>query len=168
MNLSRSLSVILWLALFGAGHSTAVGQSHSSKIDWLTFDQLDDSLQHANTQAKKVFIAFYADWCSSCKRMDKTTFQDEKIQKLLNEGYYAVKMDVESTDTVRFGNQVFINENRNKPMPVHQVPLLMGSRRGKPFSLPIMIILDEDFQAQARYFQYLGSKELGKILLHGK
>lgn len=133
----------------------------SEPVHWLTFEQLDDSLQ---AQPKKVFVAFYADWCAYCRKMDKVAFRDERVVALLNTDYYAVRMNIETVDTITFGNQVFVNERINKPNPVHQIPWLMASRKGKPFSLPAMVMLDEKFQATARYFQYLNAEQMREVL----
>ncbi len=44
-------------------------------------------------------------------------------------------MNVESTQTIRFGNRQYVNERSKKLNPVHQIPRLMASRKGKQFSL---------------------------------
>lgn len=141
--------------------STEASAQKMSEVQWLTFEQLYDSLQQ---KPKKVFIDFYADWCAPCKRMDEEVFTSEAIQKKLNKDFYAVKFDVESTDTVYFGDQVFINERLNRRNPVHQIALLMARRKNRPFSLPAMVFLDQDFKATARYFQYLNEEQLLEIL----
>ncbi|TLP82376.1 DUF255 domain-containing protein [Maribacter sp. ACAM166] len=140
--------------------NTAFSQSEKA-VHWLDFGQLEDSLK---TNPKKVFIDFYADWCGPCIRMQKEVFTDKKIIALLNKEYYAVKMNVETTDTITFGNEKFTNERINKRNPVHQIPLLMGRQKNKPFSLPALVLLDEKFNATARYFQYLNVEQLSKIL----
>ncbi|WP_347373704.1 thioredoxin family protein [Aequorivita sp. Q41] len=135
--------------------------SQEKAVHWLSFEQLEDSLQK---NPKKVFIHFYADWCTPCLKMQREVFTDDRIIEMLNNNYYALKMNVESKDTIYFGNEVFINKRARRRNPVHQIPLLMASQKGKPFTLPALIFLDEKFQAKARYFQYLNVAQLTKIL----
>jgi thiol-disulfide isomerase/thioredoxin len=111
-----------------------------------------------------VFIDFYADWCVPCLKMQKEVFTHHKIIGLLNKNYYSVKMNVETKDTITFGNQVYTNERMNKRNPVHQIPILMASQKNKPFSLPAIVLMDENFKAKARYFQYLNVEQLSEIL----
>lgn len=130
-------------------------------INWISFEQLHDSLQ---IHPKKVFIDFYADWCAPCLKMDEVAFKDPRVIKQLNKDFYAVKMDVETTDTIVFGQQTFTNKRANKRNPVHEIPLLLASRKDAPFTLPAMVLMDSKFNAQARYFQYLDAEQLLAIL----
>lgn len=154
----KLIFIHIWFIVWG---SAAYSQSEEA-VHWLNFEQLEDSL-HNNP--KKVFIDFYSDWCAPCIKMQTEVFTDKEIIKLLNKDYYAVKMNVESTDTIFFGKQMFINERRNRRNPIHQIPLLMASQKGKPFSLPALVFMDKNFNAKARYFQYLNAKQFLKILM---
>lgn len=151
---------LFWLLLLITGFHGSSAQE-SSSIQWLTFEQLDDSLK---VNPKKVFIDFYADWCTNCRKMDRETFQNLEVASILNNDFYAVRMNIESPDTVFFGKQVFVNERIKKPNPVHQIALLMASQKGKPFSLPAMVMLNANFEATARYFQYLNAAQMMGIL----
>ena len=142
------------------GSHRAFSQQAES-VQWLTFAQLDDSLK---VHPKRVFVDFYADWCAYCRKMDRVAFRDQRVAALLNTNYYAVRMNVETPDTINFGNQVFVNERINKPNPVHQIAMLMARRKEKPFSLPAMVVLNEEFVATARYFQYLDAEQMMEVL----
>jgi len=52
----------------------------------------------ASTEGKLFFVEFYADWCTPCKWMDKTTFKDDKVVTILNDNYVPLKMDIESIE----------------------------------------------------------------------
>ncbi|KIA89734.1 Thioredoxin-like [Kaistella jeonii] len=157
--MNRSACLIILFFLFGG--NLACSQKFAEKVHWLNFTQLNDSLL---LKPKKVFVNFYADWCMYCKEMERTTFQDTAVIKVLNEEYYAVKMNVETKESFVFGNQTFTNKRVKKLNPVHELPLLLASRKNKPFSLPAFIFFDENFQAQSRYFQFLDKVALLKLL----
>lgn len=136
--------------------------AQNKTINWISFQQLEDSL---NIKPKKVFISFYADWCVYCKKMDETSFKNNEIIKILNSNYYAVKMNAESKDTIFFDGKPYINQQIGKSRrPTHQIPLLLASRKTKTFTLPANIVLDKNFKIMARYFEYLSPKKLSIIL----
>jgi thiol-disulfide isomerase/thioredoxin len=58
----------------------------------------ENAKSKANEEGKLFFVEFYADWCTPCKWMDKTTFQNEEVVTLLNENYVPLKMDIESNE----------------------------------------------------------------------
>ncbi|MDO6604164.1 thioredoxin family protein [Arenibacter palladensis] len=158
--MKKKLTIWMFVCLFNVVSSITYAQANTA-IQWISFEQLHDSLK---VHPKKVFIDFYADWCASCLKMDEIAFKDAKVIHKLNNDYYAVKMNVETTDTIVFGQQSFINKRANKRNPVHEIPLLLASRKDAPFTLPAMVLMDSKFNAQARYFQYLDAEQLLAIL----
>ena len=138
------------------------GMAQEQTINWMSFEQLEDSLA---VQPKKVFIDFYADWCAYCKKMDKVAFKDSKVVALLNAEYYAVRMNAETRDTIVFGGDAYINKQLGATRnPTHEIPLLLASREGRPFSLPAMVMLNQKFEVTERYFEYLSPKKLHSLL----
>jgi len=130
-------------------------------IHWISFEQLSDSLA---IHPKKVFIDFYTEWCTYCRKMDKVVFTNPEVVKELNTSYYAIRMDAESTDTLNFDGQLFINNQIGKTRtPIHQLAQILAMREDQ-FAPPTMIVLDEAFTIKNRYFQYLDSKKLLKAL----
>ncbi|PXX21570.1 thioredoxin family protein [Arenibacter sp. ARW7G5Y1] len=158
--MNRRLTLWIFLGLTTFGSCITYAQANT-EVQWISFEQLHDSLK---VHPKKVFIDFYAAWCSPCLKMDEVAFKDPKVVHKLNKDYYAVKMNVETTDTIIFGQQSFTNKKSNKRNPMHEIPLLLSSRKNAPFTLPAIVLMDSTFKAQARYFQYLDAEQLLSIL----
>ncbi len=60
-------------------------------------DGLQRELELAAAQNKPVMLDFYADWCVSCKEMERYTFSDPKVQAALTKGIL-LKADVTAND----------------------------------------------------------------------
>ena len=140
--------------LFSSGKVNA----QEKHINWISFEQLEDSL---SVKPKKVFINFHADWCAYCKKMDKAAFRDSRVISELEKNYYAVKMNVESKDTIVFGGDTFVNKQLGQHRsPTHEIPLILASRENRPFSLPALVVLNQRFEVTQRHFEYLSPKQL--------
>jgi thiol:disulfide interchange protein DsbD len=60
-----------------------------------SIEELDRELAAAQAAGQPVMLDFYADWCTSCKEMEKYTFSDADVQKDLA-GFVLLKADVTS------------------------------------------------------------------------
>ena len=82
--------------LLGGG-GTAVSQTRQLEFETIkSLEQLQDRLATTN---QPVYFDFYADWCVECKRMERTTFQDQEIVKL-GQQLTLLKADVTANDAV--------------------------------------------------------------------
>ncbi|SFB78267.1 Thioredoxin-like [Zunongwangia mangrovi] len=156
--MTKYLQILILFLVFPVFGYAQKGDS----INWIDFEQLEDSLA---LKPKKIFIYFYADWCVYCKKMDRNAFKDPEIIKKLNSDYYAVKMNAESTDTITFDVQKFYNQQAESIRNgIHQIPLLLASREKREFSLPAILILDEKFIVENREFQYLTTQKMMELI----
>ncbi len=91
---------------------------------------------------KKIFIDVYTGWCGWCKVMDAQTFTNPVIIKNMNKYFYAVKLDAEMKDTVKFQDVVFVNPNPTQRGSTHQ---LAAALLNNQMSYPTTVYLDENF-----------------------
>ncbi len=149
--------LLFYFLLISAGNVFA-----QAEINWLSFEELEDSLQQ---NPKPTFIFFYADWCAYCKKMERNSFKNKAVIQQLSHDFYAVKMNAETTDTITFDGIKFYNEEVNeKRNPTHQLAKLLASRKNQTFILPAIILLDKNFNLIKREFSYLTSEGLLKFL----
>ena len=69
------------------------------KVEFTSIKSLADLNQQLAVSKKPVFLDFYADWCTECKRMEKTTFKDTDIVAL-SQQMTVLKADVTANDEV--------------------------------------------------------------------
>ena len=73
----------------------------ADKIEWLT---LEEAFARNQKAPRKILIDVYTGWCGWCKVMDKKTFTNPEVVKYVNETYYPVKLDAESTEPITVGD----------------------------------------------------------------
>lgn len=64
-----------------------------AQVKWNTIEQ-SAKLSTSNNQ-KLFFIDFYTSWCGWCKKMDKDTFTDKVVAKIMNKYFIPTKFDAE-------------------------------------------------------------------------
>jgi thioredoxin-related protein len=125
-------------------------------VKWYSFEE---AVELSKKDKRKIFVDVYTDWCGWCKRMDKTTFSDPDIAKILNEKFYAVKLNAEDKAPVTFQGKEFVFKSEYK---THELALsLMGGRSGYPTT----VYLDEDFNLLHKQPGYLTPDKLDNILV---
>jgi len=98
--------------------------------------------QKANKKnPKKIFIDIYTDWCGWCIKMDKTTFQDTEVIKALGDDFYAVKLNAEMKDDIKFNNITFEWTPQGRKGTHQLAYALLDGRMG----FPAFVILDESY-----------------------
>lgn len=110
-----------------------------AKIEWLSWEQ---AVAKMEKQPRKIMVDAYTDWCGWCKRMDATTMVDPAIAQIINEKFYAVKLDGEHKADITFRGRTY----KFVPVPnqrgYHELPAeLMGGK----MSYPTLVFLDENY-----------------------
>lgn len=137
-------------------------QVKSQEVKWYTFTE---AIELNKQQPRKIFIDVYTDWCHWCKVMDEKTFQQPVIAKILNEKYYAVKLDAERTDTVVFQGRTFVSTGQGR-RPPHQ--LAAALLNGK-MSYPSIVFMNEKNQLITAMGGFQKPEDLEPLLIfiHG-
>jgi thioredoxin-related protein len=129
---------VFFAALLGLTASTGQTVPENVEVKWMTFEE---AVTKSKTEKRKIFIDVYTDWCGWCKVMDKNTFSEPHVAKLLNEKFYAVKFDAEQKADVVFNGTTFkfVESGRNG---YHELAAALLNRQ---LSYPTVVFLDEDF-----------------------
>jgi thioredoxin-related protein len=86
MKTGKVLTLLLVLLAGGA----ASGLAAADKIEWHTYDS---GMARSKFEKKKVFLHFYADWCTYCVEMERKTFKDPAVVASLNRNFIPIRVD---------------------------------------------------------------------------
>ncbi len=78
--------------LSGTASATASHESVLTRVNNLA--ELDAKLKEAKQAGKPVIIDYYADWCQDCLRMEKATFNQPQVVRMLTNEFVALQVDV--------------------------------------------------------------------------
>ncbi|MCF6354831.1 MAG: protein-disulfide reductase DsbD [Candidatus Polarisedimenticolaceae bacterium] len=81
----------------GLGATTSAAPAHVEFKRIKSVADLDRELAAASAQGRPVMLDFYADWCVSCKEMERYTFSDPKVIRVLA-NYQLLQADVTAYD----------------------------------------------------------------------
>jgi thioredoxin-related protein len=142
---------------FSQAQTVALSQPEESPVKWMTFEE---ALEKSKTEKRKIFIDVYTDWCGWCKVMDKNTFSEPKVAKILNEQFYPVKFDAEQKEDVVFNGTTFKFVPSGKS-GYHQ---LAAALLNNQLSYPTVVFLDEEFRMIQPLAGYQKAPEFHKII----
>jgi len=137
-------------------------QLYSQEINWMSLDEVREAQK---TNPKNVLIDVYTNWCGPCKLMDRNTFSNTDIIRIINENYYAVKFNAEGNDTVTFMDKVFTNPNfdsakTQKRNSSHQLTQFLGIN-----AYPSTLFFDSEMNYLTPVKGYLNPKQIEIYLL---
>ncbi|MBN4071029.1 thioredoxin family protein [Crocinitomix catalasitica] len=140
------LLVFSYLFLFSFGISQAadfevqrlraIDLIETDQIVWTDFESAVD----ANKDDKKpFFIDMYTDWCGYCRKMDASTFRDEKVVEFLNKNFHTVKMNPEKASAIAYKGNLYEKKAYGKK----QYNELAVNMLGGKMSFPTFVILSK-------------------------
>lgn len=133
------------------------------QVKWLDHQELQGIELQENQ--KKILFFFTADWCVYCQKMKAVAFKKTDIIHKINTEFLAVKINVHTKDSIKLGDQLFINKDIEKSRrPIHELALQLSQRSEEEFNLPFLVILNPDLSIRTRVFSYLSPKNMYKFI----
>jgi thioredoxin-related protein len=126
-------------------------------VKWMSFEE---AVSKGKKEKKKIFIDVYTDWCGWCKVMDRQTFSDPEVARLLNEEFYPVKFDAEQKEDVVFDGHTFKYVASGKG-GYHELAAALLQNK---LSYPTVVFLNEEFQMIQPLPGFRKAEEFHKIV----
>ncbi|MFT5618429.1 MAG: thioredoxin-related protein [Arenicella sp.] len=131
-------------------------QAQSKKVNWLSFEQLTDSIR---SNPKPILVFIHTDWCKFCKMQGKNTFGNSDLAEALSQDYYALQLNAENESDLKFLNRVY----KSNPNAYHELANFLGKENGE-LVFPITVLLNQNFQLKKRLVGFINSEDLLKEL----
>ncbi len=150
----RKISFVFFIMSFIAS-ADIFAQAVPEAIKWMS---ISDAEKLSKEHPKKILIDVYTDWCGWCKRLDATTYKDPNIVKLLNDNFYAVKLNAESKDKISYQGQEYQFDASKR---INTVAALFLNAQG---GYPTTTFLDEKLQVISIIPGYLATDMMQNVL----
>lgn len=101
-----------------------MAQNQQTEINWISFEEAV-KLAEADEQPKKFLFFMEADWCTLCKKMKKEVFPDSEVQGMIDDNFYAVRIDIESDETITYNGKKWTKEELSKEFGLYATPTII-------------------------------------------
>ncbi len=108
------------------------------EINWYEFNEANEKVK---TNPKHMMLYVGANLNTSNRLMSKATLKDPYIADFVNENFYPVEIDYATLDTLKLGENIFINEQKRENYPHQLVIALLHPN----IQLPSLVFFDENF-----------------------
>ena len=106
---------------------------HAQQVEWKTIEQAAKTDTKSN--AKLFFVDFYTSWCGWCKKMDRETFTNPVVAKILNTYYIPIKFNAEGNSEFSWRGTKYVNlaaAPGSRPATHSFAKAILGTQMGFP------------------------------------
>jgi len=126
-------------------------------LKWRT---IPEAMQLAQKDKRKILVFLTAEWCNSCKLMDRATYRHPDIARYLMDKYLVVKLDVNETQDIEFQGQVFRN-GKEQTNFFHQLALALVQNQ---IIMPSLVVMEADGRLITSVPYYFSAENIEPVL----
>jgi thioredoxin-related protein len=144
----------LWVITLGLSvglllESLPAAAAKTTEFKWYGYEEGTKKARESN---RPVFLFFYTDWCTWCKKMENDTLVNPQIQGTLSLSFVPIRINAESKDIIKVDGK--------------QVKTYELARKYAVRGFPTTIFLESDGSLIGPLPGYVDTDTLRKILLY--
>ncbi len=132
----------------------------SAQVEWHTMAEAE---QLAAKSGKKIMVKVYTNWCGWCKEMDKSTFPEQHVAKILNDNYISVKFNAEQKEDITWAGVPYKLVRTANSGSYHE---LAAKWLNNKLTYPTIVLLEANGQIIQPIPGYRKALEFEKILAY--
>ena len=101
------LLLLVSLISFSCSSDSDAAGNQSSEQDHDFWVSLEEAQTKALDEGKYIVLDVYTEWCGFCRRMNRETYADKRVQEVLDKYFYPVRIDAESPRIVAFKGESY-------------------------------------------------------------
>jgi thioredoxin-related protein len=130
--------------------------SFAQQVKWTSFEELSSKMR---TEPRPMLIFIHTDWCKFCALQENKTFTDSAVVKILNENYYALKLNAEGKKAITFLGKSYRYKPSGAGAGEHELAVMLGKENGE-LSFPTTVLLSDRWQMLSRKSGFINPQNL--------
>lgn len=147
----RKASILLLLLV------SVLGMSQPKKH---TFEEAEE-LCAQNPKPYVIFIK--TSWCKFCNLMEKSTFQNDEVVKVLDNDFYFIVLDAEEKETINFNDRAFRFLPNGIESGVHELAAALATSNDG-VSYPTLVVLAPDYTISLQKPSFIDTENMIRLL----
>jgi len=127
----------------------------------INFDELD--LRMAK-EKRYIVVYVHSRYCAPCLMQEAQINKDSLLLDRLKNDFYYVSMEAESSDSIIFNHQRFVNLQPKEKYGVNKFVRVYGENRKGDLAYPLWLYFDKDYRLILRFYGLMPPKDIRKVL----
>jgi thioredoxin-related protein len=144
--------ILIWLI--------SLNLCRAQDLQWTSIDNLNDSIRK---QPKPVLIFIYTDWCKYCKMQENNTFANDEVASKLNNDFYAIRLNGESREPIKFLNRIYQFRPNGSETGSHELAEYLA-KKDDEIVYPTTVFLTPQLLIASKISGFINSSDLLNLL----